>query len=343
MISSICSTERYFLPKSETTQIERLAVIEIGSRASRLTVADVSRCSVRVVGTNHEVSNLFLLVADSEVDLALEKLKITLERFRRKAAKMGAHRIRVIGTEAIRLLAERSLLSREFGIEVLSPSEEAHLAFLGAAAGLGFPESARDFLLIDQGAGSMEVAGGRLRPSPQLSQSASTGLGAKVAEAIFERTGCCVPTFSKHVSSVIKKSLEGHNWSKSRSVTVLGGTATRLGWMAVGAKGSTRYSASQVHGVQFNVDCLLKVINGFQTSSAAQLRSFAQELAVGSKAGPNWNEFLASSLAICEAARFLGAQEIRVSTTGTRLGALVSMRFDRKCQSHDQYIGKPGR
>jgi exopolyphosphatase/pppGpp-phosphohydrolase len=53
------------------------------------------------------------LVADSEVDLALEKLKITLERFRRKAAKMGAHRIRVIGTEAIRLLAERSLLSRE--------------------------------------------------------------------------------------------------------------------------------------------------------------------------------------------------------------------------------------
>lgn len=328
MIPSVCSNERYLGPMPEAVQVERLAVIEIGSRASRLTVADVSMRWVRIVGSDHDLSNLFCLVEGSEISLAQKRLETTLERFLAKAAKTGAQRIRILGTEAIRLLAERSLLPPQLGIEVLSPIEEARLSFLGAAAGLGLPASDREFLVIDQGAGSMEVTDGSLSPSPHVSHSASIALGATLAEALFNRAACCIPTFKQHVSSVLHQGLAGHRWSRSRSVTVVGGIATRLGWIAVSAKRAARYSPSQVHGIQFNLECLTRVINGFHSCSASQIRSFAREFAVGSRSGPNWNEFLASSLVICEAAQRLGVEEVRVSTTGTRLGALLEMSSD---------------
>lgn len=334
MIPSLCANEQYRRPMPETARVERLAVIEIGSRASRLTIADVSLRWLRIVGSDHDFSNLFRLVEWSEISLAQKRLEVALERFRAKAAKAGAQRIRIMGTEAIRLLAERSLLPRQLGIEVLSPSEEARLTFLGAAAGLGFPTRDRELLLIDQGAGSMEVTDGRLCPSPHVSHSISIGLGAKVAETLFDRAACCIPTFKKQLASIVKNGLTGHSWSKCRCVTVLGGTATRLGWLAVRPKGSSRYSPSKVHGVQFNLECLMKVIHGLQHCSAAQIQSFAHELAAGSRSGPNWSEFLASSLAICEAARLLGVEEMRVSTTGTRFGALLEMSSARCSSGH---------
>lgn len=335
--------QRHLWALPDTADVERLAVIEIGSRASRLTVADVCMHSVRTVSSDQDLLNLIDLLGKSDFNMIERRLGASLAKFRAKAAQAGARRVRVIGTEAVRLLAQNSSCPDHFGVEILSPSEEAQLSFLGAAAGLGLSECAQEFLVIDQGAGSMEITDGSLSPSPHVSHSASIALGATLAEALFNRAACCIPTFKQHVSSVVRQGLAGHRWSRSRSVTVVGGIATRLGWIAVSAKRAARYSPSLVHGTQFNLECLTRVINGFHSCSASQIRSFAREFAFGSRSGPNWNEFLASSLVICEAAQRLGVKEVRVSTTGTRLGALLEMSSARGVIRVDRIVSRVGR
>ncbi|MGH2684518.1 MAG: DUF501 domain-containing protein [Actinomycetota bacterium] len=96
-------------------------------------------------------------------DAALDRTLVVLETYTRRARAIGAHRIRVGATSAVRDAANRDALERRVrevtgsGPEVLDGLEEAGLSFRGAISGLGVPPP---WMVFDIGGGSTELAWG---------------------------------------------------------------------------------------------------------------------------------------------------------------------------------------
>jgi exopolyphosphatase/guanosine-5'-triphosphate,3'-diphosphate pyrophosphatase len=94
---------------------------------------------------------------------ALDRTTTVLERYVRRARALGAMRIRVGATSAVRDADDRGLLERAVqrvaGVEpeVLSGEEEAGLSFLGATADLG---AGGRRMVFDIGGGSTELVAG---------------------------------------------------------------------------------------------------------------------------------------------------------------------------------------
>ena len=118
---------------------------------------------------------------------AVDRVCDCLLRYRDRAAGLGADRIRVYGTSALRDAANK----REFidavavrtGMEAveLSGAEEARLTFTGAAFGLDLPER---YGVVDIGGGSTELALGKRDGT--VEQSVSVDVGAvRVSERFF--------------------------------------------------------------------------------------------------------------------------------------------------------------
>jgi exopolyphosphatase/guanosine-5'-triphosphate,3'-diphosphate pyrophosphatase len=105
-----------------------------------------------------------------------------VERQARHARDLGAERIEVVATAAIRQARNRdsltSAIADRTGLEarVLSDDEEARLAFLGASKMLGAPFEG-SLAVVDVGGGSTEIAIGTLDGGVEWSQSFRIGSG----------------------------------------------------------------------------------------------------------------------------------------------------------------------
>ncbi len=143
----------------------RLASIDVGSYSIRLSVADLDG-GLKLI---HEEGTITALATDLKErgllreDRMEESLQV-IKSFVEKAKSLGAGRIKIVGTEALR----RAKNSSEFierlkeltGIElrVIAPEEEGRYAFLSVAYSLR-PQGR--FCIIDQGGGSTEFVCGR--------------------------------------------------------------------------------------------------------------------------------------------------------------------------------------
>jgi exopolyphosphatase/guanosine-5'-triphosphate,3'-diphosphate pyrophosphatase len=112
---------------------------------------------------------------DKTGQLAPEALRRTvrvLDRFCRRARALGAERIHLAATSAVRDASNRADLAEAVErltgepMEVLTGEEEAALAFLGATRGLGHPAP---YLVMDVGGGSTEFVMGDREPSGSVS------------------------------------------------------------------------------------------------------------------------------------------------------------------------------
>ena len=90
-----------------------------------------------------------------------------LERYARRSRALGAERIRVGATSAVRDTGDRKKLEEQVhritgtDMDVLTGEREAGLTFLGATAGL---EAQQPFTVFDIGGGSTELVRGSDRP-----------------------------------------------------------------------------------------------------------------------------------------------------------------------------------
>ncbi len=146
---------------------ERIAVIDQGTHSCRLLV--VERGSD---GEIHERAEDMIITklgqgvdATGELDPgALARTETVLARYCRRARALGATRIRVGATSAVRDASNRDefvvMVWRHAGVEpeVIAGEEEARLAFLGGT--LGLPTAEAPFLLVDIGGGSTEFVVG---------------------------------------------------------------------------------------------------------------------------------------------------------------------------------------
>ena len=143
----------------------RIASIDVGSYSIRLSVADLDG-ELKIL---HEEGNITALATGLKErgllrdDKMEESLKV-IKGFVEKAQSLGAQRIKIVGTEALR----RAKNAEEFihkvknttGIDlrVITPEEEGKYAFLAVAYSL---KPKGRFCIIDQGGGSTEFVCGK--------------------------------------------------------------------------------------------------------------------------------------------------------------------------------------
>jgi exopolyphosphatase / guanosine-5'-triphosphate,3'-diphosphate pyrophosphatase len=161
----------------------RLAVIDQGTNTTRLLVARFVQGEPEL----HDLARDVIVTRLGEgVDAsgqlhprALRRALDVVERYARRARALGAERIRLSATSAVRDASNRQQLAGEVGrlvgepMEVLTGEQEAATSFAGATRGLkGHPPP---YLVLDIGGGSTEFVLGERDPDP--SASASTRIG----------------------------------------------------------------------------------------------------------------------------------------------------------------------
>ena len=144
-----------------------LAVVDLGSNAVRLQIADAQRDGTLTVRAEDRAavrlgSQVFRTGRLSSE--AIAACAVAMQRFAKLAQRAGARRIRAVATSAVREASNREQLLRAvraasgLSVEVVSGAEEARLVCLGILQGA--PPSERA-LLLDIGGGSTEVISAR--------------------------------------------------------------------------------------------------------------------------------------------------------------------------------------
>jgi exopolyphosphatase / guanosine-5'-triphosphate,3'-diphosphate pyrophosphatase len=155
-----------------------IAAIDQGTNSIRLLVA-----GRRPDGTLAELARDMIITrlgrgVDATGRLDPDALGLTvgvLARFCRRARALGARRIRVAATSAVRDASNREAFERAVAdhagseLEVVSGEREAGLSFLGATWGLDHRIAAPPFCVLDIGGGSTELVVGTEKPAAAVS------------------------------------------------------------------------------------------------------------------------------------------------------------------------------
>jgi exopolyphosphatase/guanosine-5'-triphosphate,3'-diphosphate pyrophosphatase len=160
----------------------RLAAIDIGSNSIRLVVAEaLEGGDYRVLAEGRETTRLGRSVAregrldDESIAASLNALR----QFQSVAARHTVQVIRAVATSAIReaengpQFCELARNQLHLPIEVISPRQEAELAFLSVSR--RFDLAGMDALLVDIGGGSTEIL---MTAGERIEQMIATPLGA---------------------------------------------------------------------------------------------------------------------------------------------------------------------
>jgi exopolyphosphatase / guanosine-5'-triphosphate,3'-diphosphate pyrophosphatase len=154
----------------------RVAAVDLGTNSIRLLVARLAEGETELSDLARDmVITRIGQGVDRTKQLDPEALRRTtrvLERYSRRARALGAERIHLTATSAVRDASNRDELAaaveRATGepMEVLSGHEEALIGFEGATRGLDMPSP---FLVLDIGGGSTEFVIGDRRPTSAIS------------------------------------------------------------------------------------------------------------------------------------------------------------------------------
>jgi len=162
-----------------------LACIDVGSNTIRLLVADSPDGRLREILTQRAFTAIGHTLRVENNRLPGKKVREVVEvvgQQAKMARKAGAENVRVVGTAAVRearngkKLAEAIRESTGLSMRVLSPQEEAKLAFLGATKTLGAPVEG-EVAVVDVGGNSTEIAVGTVAGGVEWSESFRIGSG----------------------------------------------------------------------------------------------------------------------------------------------------------------------
>lgn len=317
-----------FRANEESLAPIRVGVIEVGSGALRLLVADISKQSgqdsITPIFTQHS-NKIKMGSLSSRMSENLAKLRELVGQYKKEAAKRGAEQIMIFGTQAIReLAATRSfdLTKIAAEIKILDQHTEASCSLIAAVKGLKIQDS-DSVLMMDQGARSFEVAIGKVGcdicPTSFASMS-SRELGSENLVRLFQDCRWNMGAF-KHRLSDIFKQLTLPVAASMEHVTGLGSVATKSVWLQVRENERESYNPDRVHGKSLTVgdiDRMVTQIGGLPW----------EELAFRRGPIPQWNlpaqelEQLVTGLtAFRELLRCFRKDRFLVSAWGTRYGA----------------------
>ena len=230
----------------------RVAAIDLGTNSVRLLVArfvegepdpqDLARDMVITrLGQGVDATQRL----DPE---ALRRTVVVIERYSRRARALGAERIRLSATSAVRDASNREELAQAVlrltgePMEVLSGEDEARTSYLGATRGLTLRPA--PFLVVDIGGGSTEFVLGNDEPTAWLSmQIGSVRLTERFVRAdppSYEELGAVEKAVEGALSHVEDR-ISVHD---AETLLAVAGTATTMQAIALGLP---EYDPDRVH------------------------------------------------------------------------------------------------
>jgi len=218
----------------------RVAAVDLGTNSIRLLVARFAEGDPEA----HELARDMVITRIGEgVDRtgrispdALGRTMAVLERYCRRARALGAERIHLVATSAVRDADNRVELAdaveRLTGepMEVVSGEEEAGLSFLGATRGL---DAAAPYLVLDIGGGSTEFVVGDGMPVAVSAQIGSVRLTERYVHTdppSFEE----LAKVDLAITSILHQVEDRIPVHDARTLVAVAGTATTVQGIALG-------------------------------------------------------------------------------------------------------------
>lgn len=236
------------------TQARRVAVIEIGSRAVRLLIADIyAEGRLENVCTNWQQTGLreALHAGGTTMEESIEKLTMTLRRFRTVASDYNAEQLACFGTDAIRRIAPDKLEQLRSvcpELAILSRKEEAELSFEAAVMRSTETTTHTGALVIDQGSGSMEVVSGSIKSSTvNILCYRSYNLGTTKLVEMLNKSGGFLQ-LREALRTQVSHYQPFETGDISGRAIVLGSAATSLAWLTSRPDPFAQYDPRQVQG-----------------------------------------------------------------------------------------------
>jgi exopolyphosphatase / guanosine-5'-triphosphate,3'-diphosphate pyrophosphatase len=236
----------------------RVAAIDQGTNSIRLFVVEPSAAPA---GAPTELARDMVITRLGQgVDrtgrldpAALARTTAVLDRFCRQGRALGAERIRVAATSAVRDAENREEFARVVRdragseLEVISGEREAGLSFLGATHGLDRNVASPPYLVLDIGGGSTELVVGASTDTPSLA-AISTQMGSvRLTERFVRSDPPAVHDLAELAIAVdeVLDDAEAHVPVRdARTLVAVAGTATTLQAIALGLD---RYDPEAIH------------------------------------------------------------------------------------------------
>jgi exopolyphosphatase / guanosine-5'-triphosphate,3'-diphosphate pyrophosphatase len=215
----------------------RLACIDIGSNTTRLLVAESDGTRLRWVHQERAFTRIgYELFARGSIGPAKIAEVVEVVRGQRdRARQQGAGLVRAVATEAIRSAGNgrelTAAIERATGVsvEVLSPEEEARLAFVGVAGTLTEPRSS-ELGVVDVGGGSSELVVGR--PPDRVRWWTSVALGSAELSHRVLASDPPTPDELESARAEIARELAQLRIPHPAEAVAVGGSATSLSRLA---------------------------------------------------------------------------------------------------------------
>ncbi|MGH2691245.1 MAG: DUF501 domain-containing protein [Actinomycetota bacterium] len=259
----------------EARHADRLAAVDMGTNSIRLVVGKAAGDDFAELARDMVITRLGQGV-DRRGRLDAEALRRTLdvlERYLRRARALGAERVRVAATSAVRDAGDRRLLEAEVERiagsppEVLSGLREAELTFLGATAGL---EAPAPYTVFDIGGGSTELVRGSDRPE----RAVSVDVGSV---RVTERVGPADPPTQDDLADMRRLAAEGLAGAEGavppgEGGTLVGvaGTTTTVQALSLGLD---RYDPEAIHRTELSLEAALDVAQLLASMTNAERRA----------------------------------------------------------------------
>lgn len=228
----------------------RVAAVDMGTNSIRLLVAQAGDDDPVEVARDMVITRLGKGVDHTGRfdDGALSRTLEVLGRYARRARALGAERIRVGATSAVRDVPDRDRLLAEVERivgappEVLTGQEEGRLTFLGATSGL---EARPPFLVFDIGGGSTELILGADRPEAGVSVDVGSVRATERVHPADPPTEDDLDRLRAVAAEALAPAEE--RIRPGRAATLLGVAGTTTTVQAV-AMGLPRYDPEAIHG-----------------------------------------------------------------------------------------------
>lgn len=308
----------------------RVAVIEVGSRAVRLLVADILPSGkLDVVDTAWEETGLATAAATgaAALDAKINEISEVITRFRIRAEERRPANLAGFGTDALRRFDELQINRLRSGLKsftVLSPKREAEFSFIAGVMGAptAMPPDAQR-LVIDQGSGSVEVTAGRiLAEGPTMTAWTSYPVGTTALVTMLRDAGAtdksipqrAIDSVREHVASIFA---EARLLKLTTKPIVLGSVATKLAWMDVRPSRLAAYDPRAVHGAVIRLGHIQHVL-----SMAVDDLSAVREEVDPHRQGSEWETVVAGSIGLEGLLKRQRQSEFVVGSHGTRYGVV---------------------
>ena len=297
----------------------RVAVIDLGTNTALLTVAEINRKTFSLLDCK-DTPRLGENVDKTKriSPASITRILKTIQDFKKKAVKLKAEKIILIGTAALREAKNTSytkkLIQNETGLklEVISGEKEAELAFWGAIA--DFKHKSKRFTLLDIGGGSTEVI---ISTQKKILKLKSLNIGSlRLTERFLKNQK---EGYFKMIKFINRKFLTlNKNFDLKNSLLIgSGGTITALGALSLNLK---KYERTKVHGLVLSYESINSLLEKLKSMSLVQRRRFLQ-------IDPQRADIIiAGTVILQQYMEQFGFKDIAISDKSLRWGILEQMR-----------------